>query len=126
MTTPANLYAAKSTEDHRGSIPTELADHRALAERDGWTAGETSAGLRWRGASPAGARMRPNGASEVSDADPRTAGAGAPWVGTDAGSPPPNHAGSNRETARGTRPNCERPWPTLADAQSAAQTCEET
>ena len=32
---------------------------------DGWTVGETFAGLRWRGASPTGARMRPNGAGEV-------------------------------------------------------------
>jgi site-specific DNA recombinase len=33
---PAVLYAAKSTEDKRGSIPTQLADCRELAEREGW------------------------------------------------------------------------------------------
>ncbi len=32
----AVLYAAKSTEDKRGSIPTQLADARAMAEREGW------------------------------------------------------------------------------------------
>src|SRR4051794_5540825 len=32
----AVLYAAKSTEDKRGSIPTQLADCRTLAERQGW------------------------------------------------------------------------------------------
>lgn len=38
---PAILYAAKSTEDKRGSIPTQLADCRELAEREGWeVAGE--------------------------------------------------------------------------------------
>src|SRR4051812_41967884 len=31
----AILYAAKSTADPRGSIPTQLADCRAAAERDG-------------------------------------------------------------------------------------------
>jgi len=35
--TPAVLYAAKSTEDARGSIPQQLADCRAMAERFGWT-----------------------------------------------------------------------------------------
>ena len=34
--TPAVIYAAKSTEDKRGSIPTQLADCRAMAEREGW------------------------------------------------------------------------------------------
>lgn len=34
--TPAIIYAAKSTEDTRGSIPTQLADARAMAEREGW------------------------------------------------------------------------------------------
>src|SRR3954451_17425020 len=29
------IYAAKSTEDRHGSIPTQLEDCRALAERDG-------------------------------------------------------------------------------------------
>ena len=33
---PAVLYAAKSTEDLHGSIPTQLEDCRALAEREGW------------------------------------------------------------------------------------------
>src|SRR5271165_1103515 len=32
----AILYAAKSTEDKHGSIPTQLADCRALAAREGW------------------------------------------------------------------------------------------
>jgi DNA invertase Pin-like site-specific DNA recombinase len=32
----AILYAAKSTEDKRGSIPTQLEDCRAMAEREGW------------------------------------------------------------------------------------------
>src|SRR5436190_772348 len=31
----AVLYAAKSTEDVHGSIPTQLADCRAMAEREG-------------------------------------------------------------------------------------------
>src|SRR4051812_2770290 len=31
------IYAAKSTEDKRGSIPTQFADARALAKREGWT-----------------------------------------------------------------------------------------
>jgi DNA invertase Pin-like site-specific DNA recombinase len=34
--TKAILYAAKSTEDKRGSIKTQLADCRALAEGEGW------------------------------------------------------------------------------------------
>jgi len=33
--TPAVIYAAKSTADTHGSIPTQLADGRALAEREG-------------------------------------------------------------------------------------------
>ncbi|MGH2963834.1 MAG: recombinase family protein [Solirubrobacterales bacterium] len=33
---PAVLYAAKSTEDTHGSIPTQLADARNMAEREGW------------------------------------------------------------------------------------------
>src|SRR3954447_6115129 len=33
---PTVLYAAKSTEDKAGSIPTQLADCRAMAEREGW------------------------------------------------------------------------------------------
>lgn len=32
----AVLYAAKSTDDRRGSIPTQLADCRNLADREGW------------------------------------------------------------------------------------------
>ena len=32
----AILYAAKSTEDKHGSIPTQLEDCRAMAEREGW------------------------------------------------------------------------------------------
>jgi site-specific DNA recombinase len=35
---PAVLYAAKSTEDKRGSIPTQLEDCRAMVEREGWEA----------------------------------------------------------------------------------------
>src|SRR5436190_4096432 len=35
--TRAVIYAAKSTEDKHGSIPTQLEDCRALAEREGWT-----------------------------------------------------------------------------------------
>ena len=35
--TLAVIYAAKSTRDPRGSIPTQLADGRALAGREGWT-----------------------------------------------------------------------------------------
>jgi len=35
--TPAVIYAAKSTEDRHGSIATQLADGRALADREGWT-----------------------------------------------------------------------------------------
>src|SRR5262249_35550079 len=30
------IYAAKSTDDRHGSIPTQLADCRAMAEREGW------------------------------------------------------------------------------------------
>jgi site-specific DNA recombinase len=37
MTVPAVLYAAKSTADPHGSIPTQLADGRVLATRNGWT-----------------------------------------------------------------------------------------
>ena len=33
----AVLYAAKSTTDERGSIPTQLQDARQLSEREGWT-----------------------------------------------------------------------------------------
>src|SRR5438132_1110624 len=33
---PAVVYAAKSTEDKHGSIPTQLLDCRAFAEREGW------------------------------------------------------------------------------------------
>ena len=33
---PAILYAAKSTEDRHGSIPDQLGDCRAMAEREGW------------------------------------------------------------------------------------------
>lgn len=36
MTTPAIIYAAKSTEDKHGSIPTQIEDCRAMAEREGW------------------------------------------------------------------------------------------
>ena len=35
--TLAVIYAAKSTEDRHGSIPTQVKDCRALAERQGWT-----------------------------------------------------------------------------------------
>jgi hypothetical protein len=31
------IYAAKSTEDKHGSIPTQLEDCRQMAEREGWT-----------------------------------------------------------------------------------------
>jgi DNA invertase Pin-like site-specific DNA recombinase len=34
---PAVIYAAKSTEDRHGSIPTQLDDCRELARREGWT-----------------------------------------------------------------------------------------
>ena len=34
--TAAILYGAKSTKDEKGSIPTQLADGRALAGREGW------------------------------------------------------------------------------------------
>jgi DNA invertase Pin-like site-specific DNA recombinase len=37
MTGAAVVYAAKSTEDKRGSIPTQLAEGRAMAECEGWT-----------------------------------------------------------------------------------------
>lgn len=37
MSKLAVIYAAKSTEDKHGSIPTQLADCRAMAEREGWT-----------------------------------------------------------------------------------------
>ena len=41
--TPAVLYAAKSTQDRRGSIPDQLNEARELAEREGWqVAGEFS------------------------------------------------------------------------------------
>lgn len=33
---PVVIYAAKSTEDRHGSIPRQLADCRAMAEREGW------------------------------------------------------------------------------------------
>src|SRR3954464_10379489 len=33
---PAVIYAAKSTEDKHGSIPTQLTDCHSLAEREGW------------------------------------------------------------------------------------------
>jgi DNA invertase Pin-like site-specific DNA recombinase len=43
MTMPAVHYAAKSTEDKHGSIPTQLEDCRQLAARQGWrTVGEFS------------------------------------------------------------------------------------
>src|SRR4051812_29842313 len=34
---PCIIYAAKSTEDRRGSIATQLEDARAMAAREGWT-----------------------------------------------------------------------------------------
>ena len=34
--TPAVVYAAKSTEDKYGSIPTQIEDCRTMAEREGW------------------------------------------------------------------------------------------
>ena len=34
--TPVVIYAAKSTEDKHGSIPTQLDDCRALAKREDW------------------------------------------------------------------------------------------
>jgi hypothetical protein len=37
MSAPAVIYAAKSTEDVHGSIETQLADPRAICEREGWT-----------------------------------------------------------------------------------------
>ena len=33
----AVIYAAKSTEDRHGSIPTQIEDCRAMAQREGWT-----------------------------------------------------------------------------------------
>src|SRR4051812_18777182 len=36
MTVHAVIYAAKSTEDKHGSIPTQLDDCRAMAKREGW------------------------------------------------------------------------------------------
>ncbi len=36
MITPCVIYAAKSTEDRRGSIPGQLAECRGLAAREGW------------------------------------------------------------------------------------------
>src|SRR5215212_8324920 len=35
-TTPAVLYAAKSTQDRHDSIPTQLDDAREMAEDNGW------------------------------------------------------------------------------------------
>ena len=49
---PAVLYAAKSTEDKKGSIPTQLDDGRAFAEREGLTViGEyfDEAASAWKG-----------------------------------------------------------------------------
>src|SRR3954447_23425291 len=34
--TPVVIYAAKSTADRKGSIPTQLSDCHAMAEREGW------------------------------------------------------------------------------------------
>ena len=51
-TSPAVVYAAKSTEDRRGSIPTQLTDAREMAEREGWeVVGEYSeeAASAWSG-----------------------------------------------------------------------------
>src|SRR3954471_17752344 len=36
VTTRAIVYAGKSTEDKRGSIPTQVTDCRATADREGW------------------------------------------------------------------------------------------
>lgn len=36
LPTPCVIYAAKSTEDRRGSIDTQIADGHRLAEREGW------------------------------------------------------------------------------------------
>src|SRR4051794_32347333 len=36
-TTPAVLYAAKSTQDRHASIPTQLDEARAMADEKGWT-----------------------------------------------------------------------------------------
>ena len=53
------IYAAKSTEDKHGSIPTQLEDCRQMAEREGWTVvGESTTRLQrlsrqpWPGARP--------------------------------------------------------------------------
>src|SRR4051794_12268571 len=51
-TTVAVLYAAKSTEDKRGSIDTQVADCRAMAEREGWEVAEAyrdEAASAWSG-----------------------------------------------------------------------------
>jgi DNA invertase Pin-like site-specific DNA recombinase len=37
----AVIYAAKSTDDKRGSIPTQVEDCRAMAEREGWSVAAT-------------------------------------------------------------------------------------
>jgi site-specific DNA recombinase len=39
--TPAVIYAAKSTDDPRGSIQTQITDCEAMARRDGWTVAAT-------------------------------------------------------------------------------------
>jgi DNA invertase Pin-like site-specific DNA recombinase len=52
MSGPAVIYGAKSTEDKRGSIPTQLDDCRAMASREGWQlAGEYAdeAASAWSG-----------------------------------------------------------------------------
>src|SRR5262245_42547333 len=36
-TTPAVIYAAKSTQDRHDSIPTQLAEARDMADENGWT-----------------------------------------------------------------------------------------
>ncbi len=38
---PAVIYAAKSTEDERGSIDTQITDATAMAEREGWSVAGT-------------------------------------------------------------------------------------
>ena len=35
--TRAVIYAAKSSEDRHGSIPTQLEDCRTMADKEGWT-----------------------------------------------------------------------------------------
>ena len=40
-TVAAVIYAAKSSEDEHGSIPTQIADCKAMAEREGWVIAET-------------------------------------------------------------------------------------